>query len=539
MELLLKRGCKTLARDNFLRGAFILTVAGMLVKVIGSVNRILISRFLGGEGIGLYQMAYPIFLLISSISSAGIPVAISIVVSERLALNDRFGAQRAFKISLLITIATGLLFSLLLYFGAGWLIDNQIVRDKRAYYALIALTPAVFFSTVLASFRGYFQGFQRMIPTAVSQIVEQFVRVVTMVAFAYFLLSYGLEYAAAGASFGAVPGTLAGFLVLIGFYWHQKKNEKKEGISNVITGEKITAKNLISRLVSLALPVSVANIMVPMVSSIDALVVPVRLEAAGYSVEQATTLFGYLTGMALPLVMMATIPTNSLALSLVPSISEAYALKDHESLKRRMTTAMRLVGIITVPCFIGMAVIAEPISKLLYGTPNAGESIMIMSLGIFFLGIHQVTTAVLQGISKASIPMINMVVSALVKVVIAWVLTANPAWGIAGAAWASNIDFALAAVLNLIFLYKYTGFLFAFKATFKIYLAALPMALCAIGAYSFIFNHLNSNSIATLVAICLSGIVYFVMLPCLGCVTKDEVSKIPVVGKKIAPLMKG
>ena len=211
-----------MGRDKFLKGAFILTVAGILVKIIGSANRIFLSRLLGGEGIGLYQMAYPIYLLALSISSAGIPVAISIIVAERLALGDYRGANRVFKISLALMSFTGLCFAGLLFFGAEFLVESQIVRDPRAYYSIIALAPAVFFATMLSSYRGYFQGFQVMTPTASSQISEQFVRVLTMISFAYLLLPLGIEYSAAGASFGAAPGAFCGLLVLLFCYYkHQ------------------------------------------------------------------------------------------------------------------------------------------------------------------------------------------------------------------------------------------------------------------------------------------------------------------------------
>ena len=143
-----------MSKEKFLKGALILTVAGIIVKVIGSVNRIFLSRLLGGEGIGLYQMAYPIYLLALSISSAGIPVAISILVAEKAALQDYRGANRVFKISLCLLTITGFIFSIILYFGAGWLIEHQYVRDPRAYYAIAALAPAIFFVTILSSYRG-------------------------------------------------------------------------------------------------------------------------------------------------------------------------------------------------------------------------------------------------------------------------------------------------------------------------------------------------------------------------------------------------
>ncbi len=524
-----------MSKDQFLRGAFILTVAGMFVKVIGSVNRILLSRLLGGEGIGLYQMAYPIYLLALAISSSGIPVAISIMVSERLALSDRRGAGRIFRTSLAVMSLLGVFFASLLYFGAGWLVEHHIVRDPRAYYAIIALTPAVFFATILACYRGYFQGHQTMSPTALSQITEQFVRVVTMIVFAYLLLSEGLQYAAAGASFGAGPGALAGILVLIYFYHKHKKTLAAEGLEDAgIEPQPVSV--IMKRLLQLALPVSLANIMVPLVTSIDALMVPVRLETAGYTVEQATTLFGYLAGMAMPLVLMATIPTTSLAASLVPAISEAFTLKDRIGVAQRINTAMRLVGIITIPCFLGLFALAGPISRMLYAAPEAASCIAIISMGIFFLGIHQVSTAVLQGLNKASIPMCNMLLSACIKIMLVWLLTADPRFGIDGAAWASNVDFALAAVLNLFFLYKYTGFVFAFASTARIFAAALTMAACAFGVQHVVMP-LAGNTVSTLAAIACGGAVYSLLLLALGCVTADEIRRLPVFGAKLAPVI--
>ena len=197
-------------KNSFIQGALILTVAGIIVKFIGAFSRIYLSRLLGGEGIGLYQMAYPIYLLCLSVSSAGLPVAISIMVAERNAVNDYNGGQKVFRISMAALVMTGLFFSVLLFFGSQWLVDTGIVRDPRAYWSLLALSPAVFCATLLATLRGYFQGLQLMTPTAVSQILEQVVRVVTMIAFAVILLPYGLEFGAAGATLGAAPAKGAG-----------------------------------------------------------------------------------------------------------------------------------------------------------------------------------------------------------------------------------------------------------------------------------------------------------------------------------------
>ena len=212
--------------EKFLKGTFILTVASFVVKVIGSLNWIFVSRILGGEGIGLYQMAFPIYFFAITISQAGVPVAISIITAERVALNDIFGARRVFKISLGLMLATGIFFSLMTYFSAQWLIDLNLIRDARAYKSVVALAPTVFFVTFLAASRGYLQGWQRMTPTAVSQIVEQIFRVIVMVALAGLFLPYGLDWAAAGASLGALAGAVSGLIVLI--YFHIKLNRDIE-----------------------------------------------------------------------------------------------------------------------------------------------------------------------------------------------------------------------------------------------------------------------------------------------------------------------
>ena len=197
------------SNSKFLKGTLILTASSIVVKVIGSLNWIILSRVLGGEGIGLYQMGFPIYLMAITVSSAGVPVAISIITSEKLANKDYRGAKRVFNVSLRVLLLTGLLFSSSLFFGADWLVNNHIIRDSRAYYSIIALAPAVFFVTFLASFRGYLQGWQIMTPTAVSEIVEQLTRVITMLVFADLFMPYGLAFAAGGASMGA--GVLALF----------------------------------------------------------------------------------------------------------------------------------------------------------------------------------------------------------------------------------------------------------------------------------------------------------------------------------------
>ncbi|WP_314621424.1 polysaccharide biosynthesis protein [uncultured Selenomonas sp.] len=519
--------------ESFLKGTLILTVASFVVKVIGSLNWIFVSRILGGEGIGLYQMAFPIYFFAMSISQAGVPVAISIITAERVALKDVFGARRVFRVSMALMLFTGLFFSLLTYFSADWLIEWQFIRDPRAYMSVVALAPTIFFVTLLASSRGYLQGWQRMTPTAVSQIVEQIFRVLTMVLFASLLLPMGLDYAAAGASLGAFAGAIGGLLVLVYFHWKLDKDIEREYGPDLAppAGQAPAPLGMIvRRIFSLALPVSAASIMLPIVSNLDLLIVPQRLEVAGYTVPQATELFGYLTGMAVPLVNLATILTASLAVSIVPAISEARALQDTKRVYSQTAAAVRISNFVCFPAFVVVLVLATPISTLIYNAPGAGPAVLVSSFSIVLLGLHQVSTAVLQGLGHPKIPMINMILAAVVKVVLNWVLTAIPWLGIMGAAWATAADMGVAAVINLYFIWRYIGYRMELLQLVKTMFAAAVMAGAVQLFYSFVMETFAVNAAATFGSVLVGVVVYIAALILLRGLLEEDMARIPYIG---------
>lgn len=518
-----------MGRDKFLKGALILTIAGFLVKVLGSVNRIILSRLLGGEGIGLYQMAYPIYLLMLAVSSAGIPVAISIIVAEKAAKSDYGQVQRILKITLVFMSLFGLVSAAGLYFLADILVGCGFIRDPRAYYAVAVLAPAVFFSSILASFRGYFQGQQMMTPPAVSQILEQLVRVVTMVLLAYMLLPYGLEYAAAGAAFGAVPGGFTGLLVLSWFYYRNRAGRKEKDSLPYLQEREESAAAIVKRLILLAIPVTCANMMLPVTGSIDMLLVPNALGRAGYGVAEATSLFGYLAGMAQPLVLLATIPTLSLAASLVPAISEAYTLRQEEVIRQKTASAFKICMLLVLPAAVGMWALAEPISCTLYATASAAPVISHLAPSAALLGIFQVTTGALQGIGRTAIPMWNMLVGVLVNSAAVWWLTSMPSLHILGAAWGSNLNLLVVVLINLFFLCR-NRIGFPAKDSAKIAIASLLMGLAGYGCV-----HLLTGKIA-MVAVLAAGIavsvlVYGAAVLLLGCITWQEAGQLPLLGR--------
>ena len=516
--------------SKFLKGTMILTISSIIVKVIGSLNWIILSRVLGGEGIGLYQMGFPIYLMAITVSSAGVPVAISIITSEKLANKDYRGAKRVFNVSLRLLLISGLVFSSALLFGADFLINQHIIRDARAYYSIIALAPAVFFVTFLASFRGYLQGWQIMTPTATSEVVEQLVRVITMLVFADLFMPYGLAYAAGGASMGAGAGAFCALLVLMWFYRRLKRrlHEEIEAQDDSIPQE--SAGHIIKRLLKLALPVSLTSLMLPIGANLDLLIVPQRLEVAGFDVRHATELFGYLTGMAVPLVNLATIFTAAMTISLVPSISESRTLERFDAIRDKIRLAFRVAMIITFPCFMGLFFLAEKVAALIYNAPGAAGAIQTMSVGILFLGMHQISTGILQGLGKTAIPVINMILACLVKVVMSWWLTAIPFLGIKGASMATVADFAVAAIINMAFIYKYTGFTFSLGSLLKPLLASGVMGAVI---YAVLTLTEQLGMWCVLFAMVAAVPAYALALIAFGGLSKEDLDNIPFIGRRI------
>ena len=516
--------------SKFLKGTMILTISSIIVKVIGSLNWIILSRVLGGEGIGLYQMGFPIYLMAITVSSAGVPVAISIITSEKLANKDYRGAKRVFNVSLRLLLISGLLFSSALFFGADFLINQHIIRDSRAYYSIIALAPAVFFVTFLASFRGYLQGWQIMTPTATSEVVEQLVRVITMLVFADLFMPYGLAYAAGGASMGAGAGAFCALLVLMWFYRRLKRrlHEEIEAQDDSIPQE--SAGHIIKRLLKLALPVSLTSLMLPIGANLDLLIVPQRLEVAGFDVRHATELFGYLTGMAVPLVNLATIFTAAMTISLVPSISESRTLERFDAIRDKIRLAFRVAMIITFPCFMGLFFLAEKVAALIYNAPGAAGAIQTMSVGILFLGMHKISTGILQGLGKTAIPVINMILACVVKVVMSWWLTAIPFLGIKGASMATVADFAVAAIINMGFIYKYTGFTFSLGSLLKPLLAAGVMGAVI---YAVLSLTEQLGMWCVLFAMVADVPAYALALIAFGGLIKEDLDNIPFIGRRL------
>lgn len=440
-----------MTRQSFVYGTLVLLLASLFNRVIGFFYQILLIRLIQPEGVGLFNMVYPVYVMALVLASAGIPVAIAKLVAEEVALNNLRGAYRIFYISLTCITINSLLFTGLLIVGAP-LLQTHIFPHPKVYYCFLALIPAILVVSLCSALRGFFQGLQQMVPTAVTQAVEQIVRVTTGLALAFYLLPKGVEYAAVGVSLGIVCGEFAGFVFMLWIFLVQKPQ---------VTGFiKYTREPLFSstgRIFHLALPVTLTRFTSTALLSIDALVIPRRLQACGMTFSEATATYGQFVGIAETLLFTPAIVTISLATALIPAISEALARKNMPLVEARIEEAVRLTMLAGVPAIVIFFILPTELCTLFFGYAQASVPLTILSMGGLFLYLQQTTTGVLHGLGRADKPLKNLVVASLFKFAGIYYLTALPGIDIRGTAASMVTGYIIMSMLNYLDLKKITG----------------------------------------------------------------------------------
>ncbi|MCI2110400.1 MAG: polysaccharide biosynthesis protein [Acidaminococcaceae bacterium] len=444
---------ENIVQHKLIRGTFLLVLSGITVKIIGGLNWIFLSRIIGGEGMGLYQMAYPFYLFALTLSCSGIPTAVALITSEYLAQKDYGNLEQTFK----VILAFSLLISVTFFFGllclAELLTKYELLRDTRAYFSIIALAPAVFFVTILACFRGYFQGYRIMLPIALTEITEQVVRVFAMLLLAFAFLKKGIAYAAGGASLGAALGAIAGLVVMLYYF---KKQKKVEAVPVMGKLSLIQTINIIKQFGRVLGPVIAVNLFNPLVGILESLIVVNRLAVAGYTVQDGTMFYGYYTGVALPLVFACTIFSSALAINIMPIIAGDRMANNFRKVRAKTQCSCIFAFALSLPLCMILYWWGESIAHTIYNARAAGGIIKIMSLSVIGLSLQQISSGILQGMRQIPILSRNIVVAACIKIGICYICVGNPNIGIEGAAWATNADYSIGAILNIYYIWVLT-----------------------------------------------------------------------------------
>lgn len=528
---------------SLIKSTLILGAAGVIVKIVGALYRIVLADFISLEGMSYYQQAFPVYSALLIISTVGLPIAISKLVSERVTTGDYKGAYAVFKTSRAFLVLVGVITSVAMFCLAGPITRLQALPGGQ--YSLMALAPALFFVSVMCAYRGYFQGLQNMKPTALSQIIEQFVKVGAGLALAYFLLKWTgrMELGAMGALLGISISEAVALLYTMGAYGKQKRQmtaDMMAAYKHRLSWAEV--KPLLGKVLILALPITVAGLVMPIVSFVDSVIIPRSLFSIGYADTAVRSMYGTLSGGVITIINLAAIVSQALQMSVVPAISEAIKLKDDERVRANVLHGIKFAFLEGVPVTAAFFIFASPIFSFLYpsSTPEqhalATGLLMTMCSVAVFLPFMQTMTGVLQGIGKQNLPPIALAVGAVVKVGLSLFLMSIPQINIYGAVIGTVMCYVIAAVMNYLYVRKYTGVRIKWgEHLLKPIIATAVMAAVAYLVYSLIAPHSNA---AGVIACAIVGLlVYFFMLVLVKAVNEREMLQIRG-GKKIVRVLK-
>ena len=525
-----------MSKENFVKGAAILGLSGLIVKILGAIYRIPLTGLIGTEGVAYYTAAYNVYNLFLAISLTGFPTAIARLISEKRALNNYKGAYQVYSVSLWGMFIIGIISAVIVLVFAKPIVDFMGFSD--AYYSMIALVPALLIMPVLSSYRGFFQGTQNMMPFALSQLVEQLLRVIVGFVLAYSLIKVGLDKAAAGATFGASIGSIGALLIVFLFFVLRKKLTQKE-IQSSNNNELDTNKNVIKNLLKIAIPITIGASLAPLMGNLDTYFVSSRLASLNYTQAAIDDLYGQLNGMAHPMINFPQAFSTAIAISLIPVITDSFVKKDRIRLNQTADMGVKLSLIIALPCGIGMFMLAEPIMALLYPSmsaaqhASAGVLLQVLSIGVIFLILNQAYTAMLQAVNKQMIPVKNLFIGLIIKVVLSFLLIGMASININGAALSTCAAYLAASFLNLRDIRKYTKI----KLSNLVKVSALPLLSTAIMAvvvwivYKLAGIVISSGGLVTLLSIAIGGCAYLVALFATGAVTSEDLDLIPMGSK--------
>lgn len=425
-------------KELLIKGTLQLAAAGIFARLLGLGNRMVLSRMVGAEGLGLFQMVLPIYALLAVTAGLGLPGAVTKMVADRHAGGDSRGQMHVRLLATRHVFIAAVVSALILWTFLA--LPLELIPDRRIILPLRLMPPAFFFAAISSILRGYYQGRNNMMPTAVSQIGEQVVRLSVGLAAAYYLMPRGLDYALAGIVCGIIAGEIACYIVLF--------MSQKEKVSCRLP-EKASPE-VIREMYRYALPILLIRLSTSITQSVESLVIPHRLQSAGFNAGQATALFGQFSGMAMPLLFLPTVLIIPLNISLVPAVAGAVTLRLRHRLNRLIsitTWGTLAVGAASALVLYGFA---PYLSTLLYGSPSAAPLVAQLAPVAPFAYLQFTTAAILHGMGHPGIAVTNDLAGTLLALFMIYHLTAIPAWGINGVVCAYTVAFTLITLLDCI-----------------------------------------------------------------------------------------
>ena len=540
-------------KQSFLGGVTVLAISTVFVKLCGALYKIPLNNILGDQGVTHFMSAYNIYAFLLTLSTAGLPLALSKLISEAGATNRQNQIRRCLRTALVLFVSMGAVGStaMLLFTEelAAWM------NNSMAYWPIKALGISVVCVTVMCAFRGYAQGRQNMVPTAVSQFLEAFFKLVIGLPLAWLLINkgFGLEIGAAGAIVGVSIGTVLATLYMTVNYLRHRPTLQGTDVPQ-------SYPVILRRLLALGIPITIGQAGMSLLNLLDQKIIMGQLQSLTAAEIAAGTLSpmtsAEIEGVSSALYGQYTFSSTlfnlpasflpAVAISLVPAISVAVARKEHREVTRVVTTSFRLIGMLALPAGVGMSVLAGPILQILYPAQAAAAAaatyhLQILGIASIFVCIMLLTNSIMQAHGKVYLPICTMLIGGTVKVIINYNLVGDPAINIKGAPIGTLVCYSLIALVNLIIVrHLLTEKPNYFAIFFKPILASAVMGAAAWASHGLLSRVLTggyvSHALATLGAIGIAVVVYFVLVLSLRIITAEDLRMIPK-GEKIARLL--
>ena len=518
------KSTNVIIKNGFVGGIIILTVSNLLVKVTGLLFKIPMNYIMGDTGMGYYNSAYSIYTLFYMLSTSGLPVAISVTVSEKRAQGKIGSAKKVFHLALAVFAAIGLLAFALMFFASDKL--ALLISSELSAMSVAAAAPTILFVCVSGAYRGYFQGCGNMMPTAVSQLIEAIGKLLIGIACALYAIHMGAEIhvVAAYAVFGLTAGSFVGmlYLVITGFVRGDRDLVTEHEIN--YTSDK--TGSIFRRFLAISIPVTLSASVMSLTNTLDTAMIQRILILSGMTAEEATAAYGNYTSLAVPLFNLPPVLIYPIAYSLVPVVAAAAGDGKFEAARDKIRVSLKYALIIGLPCAMGLSALSDPILCLLYNDTSAHAAAMLLTLlapSSLLVCILAITNSVLQGCGKEKMPVISMLAGGGVKLLSGMLLI--KLCGISGAPMSTFLCYLTVTVMNLAFTVRYTKVRLTPGMLYKPLLSAVVCSLSAVLVNSILKPALGSSP-ACVSSVLVAAVVYLTMLILLGEVSLTNIKNI-------------
>lgn len=529
-------------KQSFIGGAAVLASAVAIVKVIGFFYKVPLNNILGEVGKTYFQTAYEIYNVLLTVSTAGLPLAISKLTSQAHAQGRENQKRKIFRTAIWLFFVLGLVGTLLMCFGASQLAVFQ--NNEMAAQPIRALSPAVFCVCLLACMRGYTQGQGNMKPTAISQVLEALCKVGIGLPLAWYILRMGggMEHVAAGAIFGVTIGTVLSMCFLI-FYLTTHRNRSESLDVPESSG------TIMRSILSIGIPITLSNCAMSIITVIDTKIILGRLQSGLGLTEVAAAALKGQYSYAMDMLNMVSSFVYPVTMSLIPFAAAALASRDYQKADRTISTAFRIIALLALPAGVGLSALATPIMVLILpaqyeGALAAGPHLRVLGIATIFVCLMILTNAILQTYGKEKLPILTVIIGGVVKIAMNYVLVGNPAINIYGAPISTLCCYAVIVALNLFFVWKYSPEkpkyirLFAKPVVASVLMGGAAWAVYGLAARAFSgHSAYGANALATLLGIFAGVVVYGVLVIALRILRAEDVKNLPK-GEKITKLLR-